>query len=118
MKNFLGLWSALVLLCVTWTPLVASEEGVASYYADALQRNATASGEPYDRNDLTAAHRTLDFGTMVRVTNVESGESVVVRIIDRGPHVESRIIDVSGVAAEKLGMLDAGEAKVTIEVVQ
>ena len=66
---------------------------------------------------MTAAHRTLAFGTKVRVTNLDNGKSVVVRINDRGPHVESRIIDLSGAAAEKLGMVDAGEAAVRIEIV-
>lgn len=117
MKKFLGLLLAMFAVFATPAISVADEEGVASYYADSLQGNSTASGEPYDRNEMTAAHRTLAFGTMVRVVNLDNGKSVLVRINDRGPHVESRIIDLSGAAAEKLGMLDAGEAAVRIEVV-
>ena len=117
MKNMTRFWFAMILLLAVPTVSVADEEGAASYYADSLQGNATASGEPYDRDAMTAAHRSLAFGTKVRVTNLDNGKSVVVRINDRGPHVKSRIIDLSGVAAEKLGMLDAGEATVRIEIV-
>ena len=117
MKNILGLCLAIVVVLAMPTPLVADEEGAASYYADSLQGNSTASGEPYNKSEMTAAHRTLAFGTMVRVTNLDNGKSVVVRINDRGPHIKSRIIDLSGAAAEKLGMLDAGEANVRIEIV-
>ena len=117
MKNILGSCLAMIVVLATPTLSLANEEGAASYYADSLQGNSTASGEPYDRNEMTAAHRTLAFGTEVRVTNLDNGESVVVRVNDRGPHAESRIIDVSGAAAEKLGMLDAGEANVRIEIV-
>ena len=92
------------------------EEGEASYYADALHGNLTASGEAYDKDALTAAHRTLPFGTQVKVTNLENGRSVVVRINDRGPHVKSRLIDVSGAAARKLEMTDSGIAQVRLEV--
>jgi rare lipoprotein A len=113
----MGFWLAMIVVLATPTLLMANEEGAASYYADSLQGNSTASGEPYDRDALTAAHRTLAFGTKVRVTNLDNGRSVVVRINDRGPHVKSRIIDLSGAAAEKLGMLDAGEATVRIEIV-
>jgi rare lipoprotein A len=97
------------------TPTLA-EEGMASYYADSLNGNATASGEPYNKDDMTAAHRTLEFGTRVKVTNLANGKSVTVRINDRGPHTKARIIDVSGAAAVKLGLLDSGTAKVNLEV--
>jgi len=117
MKNILGLCLAITMVLAAPAISVASEEGAASYYADSLQGNSTASGEPYDKNEMTAAHRTLAFGTMVRVINLDNGKSVVVRINDRGPHIESRIIDLSEAAAEKLGMLDAGEANVRIEIV-
>ena len=118
MNNALGVWVLVVSLLAVPADLVASEEGVASYYADSLQGNSTASGEPYDRNEMTAAHRTLDFGTMLKVINLDNDKDVVVRINDRGPHAENRLIDLSGAAAEKLGMLDAGEANVRIEVVE
>ena len=117
MKIIMGLWLAIIVVLAAPTISVANEEGAASYYADSLQGNSTASGEPYDRNAMTAAHRTIAFGTKVQVTNLENGKSVVVRINDRGPHVESRIIDLSGAAAEKIGMLDAGEVSVRIEIV-
>ena len=116
MRKIMGFWLAMIVVFATPRMSIANEEGAASYYADSLHGNSTASGEPYDRNEMTAAHRTLAFGTKVRVTNLENGKSVVVRINDRGPHAESRIIDLSGAAAEKLGMVDAGEATVRIEV--
>jgi rare lipoprotein A len=96
--------------------LAGAEEGVASYYADSLHGNPTASGEPYDKDAMTAAHRTLAFDTLVEVTNRDNGRSAVVRINDRGPHVESRVIDVSGAAAEALGLIDSGTANVKLEV--
>lgn len=117
-KQLLNL--GLVLIPVLFLPAaaVANEEGLASYYADSLHGNPTASGEPYDRDAMTAAHRTLAFGTRVRVTDLDNGKSVVVRINDRGPHVDANIIDLSGAAAEKLGMLDAGKVKVSVEVLE
>jgi len=92
-----------------------SATGQASYYADSLHGNKTASGEPYDKNAMTAAHRTLEFGTGVKVTYLKSGKSVEVRINDRGPHVQSRIIDLSGAAAEQLGLKNDGVGEVSIE---
>ena len=91
-------------------------QGEASYYADSLQGNKTASGEPYDKNALTAAHRTLSFGTRVKVTYPKTGKSVVVTINDRGPHVKGRIIDLSGAAADQLGLKQDGHGEVTVEV--
>ena len=111
---------ALVLilaLLATPLPLMAgAEEGTASYYSDSLSGNPTASGEPYDKDDLTAAHRTLAFDTMVRVTNLDNDKTVVVRINDRGPHTKSRIIYVSGAAAKQLGLIDSGTVKVRLVV--
>ena len=113
--------SLIVVLLVLWTPLQAAEvievqEGEASYYADALQGNKTASGQPYDKNAMTAAHRTLEFGTRVKVTYLKTGKSVDVEINDRGPHVKGRLIDLSGAAAKAIGLTDAGHGKVKIEV--
>ena len=105
-----------VLILVALPVMAGAEEGSASYYADSLSGNPTASGEPYDKNALTAAHRTLAFDTMVKVTNLDNGKSVVVRINDRGPHAKSRVIDVSGAAAKQLGLIDSGTAKVRLEV--
>ena len=88
--------------------------GLASFYTEG---SGTASGEKLDGHKLTAAHRTLPFGTRVRVTNVANGRSVTVRINDRGPFVPGRIVDVSYFAAETLGMTGTGVAKVKLEVV-
>lgn len=91
------------------------QEGVASYYANRLHGRPTASGETYDSEKLTAAHRTLPFGTKVKVTNLRNDKSVVVTINDRGPHHKNRIIDVSKAAAQKLGFLNKGTTRVRLE---
>jgi len=93
-----------------------AQTGYASYYARAHDGLRTASGERYDMDELTAAHRTLSFGTRVRVTNLENGRQVVVRINDRGPFRKGRVIDVSYAAARKLGLVHSGVAKVRVEV--
>lgn len=93
----------------------ASESGKASYYGDRHHGQKTASGERFNQNALTAAHRSLPFGTRVRVTNLNNERSVVVRINDRGPFVRGRVIDVSRAAAERLDMLRAGVVPVRIE---
>lgn len=93
------------------------EKGQASYYADKFHGRATASGEKYDKTKMTGAHRTLAFGTVVRVTNTANGKSVDVRINDRGPFKAGRIVDVSRAAAEKLGMIQAGVINCTVEVI-
>jgi rare lipoprotein A len=89
--------------------------GIASYY---WQGTKTANGEKFDTTQLTAAHPTLPFGTRLRVTNVNNGQSVTVRVNDRGPYVPGRIVDVSVSAAGALGMIDGGLAKVKLDVVQ
>ncbi|CAN5916699.1 septal ring lytic transglycosylase RlpA family protein [soil metagenome] len=91
--------------------------GTASWYGKELAGHKTASGERFDPQKLTAAHRTLRFGTQVRVTRVKTGKSVTVRINDRGPFSKTRIIDLSEAAARTLGMIDAGVTKVELEVV-
>lgn len=93
-----------------------AEVGKASYYAHRFHGRSTASGETYDETKLTAAHRTLPFGTRVRVTNLENGRSVSLRINDRGPHRKGRVIDVSYVAAKRLGFVRDGIARVRVEV--
>jgi rare lipoprotein A len=90
-------------------------DGMASFYREGSR---TASGEKFNPNELTAAHRTLPFGTKVRVTDVSTGKSVTVRVNDRGPFVGGRVIDVSHAAAESLGMTGKGVAKVKLDVVQ
>lgn len=91
--------------------------GLASYYNSSLAGEKTASGEPYDPRDLTAAHRDLPFGTKVRVTNLQNDRSVLVRINDRGPAVKRRIIDLSLRAARGIHMLKDGVVRVKLEVV-
>jgi rare lipoprotein A len=91
--------------------------GVASYYAAKFQGCPTASGERFDNGKLTAAHRTLPFGTKVRVTNLENGRSVTVRVNDRGPFVKGRVIDLSYAAAQRLEMVRTGVARVRLEPV-
>jgi len=88
--------------------------GQASWYGPGFHGKRTASGERFDMNGLTAAHRTLPFGTRVRVRNIENGREVVVRINDRGPHIKDRIIDLSKAAAAELDFLQAGEAPVVL----
>jgi rare lipoprotein A len=89
--------------------------GLASFYADGAR---TASGEKFDPHELTAAHPTLPFGTRLRVTNVATGRSVIVRINDRGPFVPGRVVDVSYSAAASIGIIGQGTAKVKLDVVQ
>jgi rare lipoprotein A len=91
-------------------------EGVASYYADQYHGRQTSNGEVFDMNALTAAHRTFPFGSMVRVTNLENRKSVVVRVNDRGPFVDGRIIDLSLAAAKELDLIQKGTARVRLEV--
>jgi rare lipoprotein A len=90
------------------------EVGVASYYAHKYHGKKTASGETYNMHDMTAAHRTLAFGSEVRVTNLTNGNSVVVRINDRGPYARGRVIDLSLAAARKLDMVRTGVARVEV----
>lgn len=93
-----------------------SEQGKASYYADKFEGRPTASGEPYRKGEMTAAHRTLAFGTLLEVKRAD-GRSVVVRVNDRGPHVRGRIVDLSRRAAEELGIVREGVVDVEIRVV-
>jgi rare lipoprotein A len=95
------------------TPRVS--QGIASFYTEGTE---TASGEKFDTHELTAAHPTLPFGTRLRVTNVSTGKSVTVRVNDRGPYVHGRVVDVSYSAAEALGMVGQGVAKVKLDVEQ
>ncbi len=92
--------------------------GIASFYGDGFHGKKTASGEVYDQNRLTAAHRTLPFGTRVRVTNLTNNQDVIVVINDRGPFAKGRIIDLSYAAAKKIGMIQAGTAKVKLEIIE
>jgi len=91
------------------------QTGVASWYGKDLKGGKTASGERFDPDELTAAHRTLPFGTMVRVTNLRNNRSVAVRITNRGPFVRGRIIDLSPAAARQLRIVHSGVVRVRIE---
>ncbi len=94
-----------------------SESGQASYYGNEFQGRRTANGERFDQAGLTAAHRTLPFGTRVRVTNTQTGKSVTVRVNDRGPFVKGRVIDLSSSAFKAIANLNAGVVPVRIQVV-
>ena len=105
--------------CATTRPLAEGprpEFGVASYYGHPHHGRRTASGERFDMHEMTAAHRTLPFGTRVRVTNLENGRAVVVRINDRGPWKKDRIVDVSYEAARELHMIGTGTARVRLDI--
>lgn len=91
---------------------------MASYYSTAFHGKPTASGEPFDMHALTAAHKTLPFQTIVRVTNLSNKKTVEVRINDRGPFAKGRIIDLSYEAAKRIDMIQAGVAKVKVEVIK
>lgn len=95
-----------------------SETGIASWYGPGFHGKRTANGEIFNRNELTAAHKTLQMPSMVRVTNLENGRSIVVRINDRGPYAHGRIIDLSEKAAELLGIKAKGTAKVRVDVLE
>lgn len=94
------------------------QEGYASWYGKAFQNRRTSSGEAFDMNKLTAAHRDLPFGTMVRVTALYNGESVIVKINDRGPHRKDRVLDLSQAAAREIGLESKGVGLVKIEIVE
>lgn len=89
--------------------------GIASYYASCMNGRYTASGEICNTDSYTAAHRSLPFGTIIRVTMLQNGKSVLLKVNDRGPHVRGRVVDVSPAAARKIGLARAGVAKVKIE---
>lgn len=91
--------------------------GIASWYGARFQGRRTASGEPFDMHDFTAAHRTLPFGTIVEVRSLVNDRTVRVRINDRGPHLKSRLIDLSRAAASELGLLGPGQKAVEVRVV-
>jgi rare lipoprotein A len=108
---------ALLGLLIVIGSQAQSQTGKASFYSDKFEGQSTASGEKYKRNKLTAAHKTLPFGTKVRVTNLSNGNTVDVVINDRGPFVEGRVIDLSKAAAQKLGFINQGLTDVKLEVI-
>lgn len=118
MKRFL----AALIFCAFTTPMVIlsadiaqAQVGMASYYKSGRK---TANGEKFNPNGYTAAHRSLKFGTKVRVTNLRNGRSVIVRINDRGPFIRGRIIDLAFGAAKAVGLHNSGVAKVRVAVLQ
>ena len=119
MKRLLGVCALLSLLtgCASHDvdPRGYDKTGTASYYGARHHGKRTASAEPFNQNALTAAHPRLPFGTRLLVTNLSNKKSVVVRVNDRGPYTRGRIIDVSRKAAQQLGMLRSGTAKVRVQ---
>lgn len=112
-------YAAFAALCLlALFPLAASEPetGEASWYGPGFHGRRTANGEVFDKEEMTAAHQSLPFGTMVRVRNLDNGRMVVVRINDRGPFARGRILDLSEAAARRLGMVEAGTARVRLEI--
>ncbi len=116
MKNVLT--SFLFIISFTFAFAAQTEFGVASYYGDYFHGRKTASGEKYNQYALTAAHKTLPLGTIVKVTNEQNKKSVFVKINDRGPYVKGRIIDLSTKAADLLGYKNKGTTKVKVEIVE
>ncbi len=105
----------LLVVCFSSCSPKVTQSGKASFYADYFKGRKTANGEIFRQRKLTAAHRTLPFGTKVKVVNLANGRTVKVRINDRGPFVDGRIIDLSKKAARKLDMINAGVASVEIK---
>lgn len=116
-KTFILFFIKILLLQNLFAQLGYSEEGLASYYGKEFHGRRTACGEKCNLQDFTAAHKSLPFQTIVKVTNLKNNKSVLVRINDRGPFSKKRIIDLSRAAAAKIDMISAGIAKVRIEVV-
>jgi len=113
-------WQCLCLLLISFGNTYAQqhESGYASFYADRFHGKKTASGEAYNKNGYTAAHRTLPFGTTIKVTRVDNNKTVVVRINDRGPFVKGRIIDLSRAAARELDLIQEGTAMVKLQILK
>ena len=107
----------MALLIAITAGLWATQSGIASWYTADRSDALTANGEVFDNKALTAAHKSLTFGTIVSVTNDDNGKSIEVRINDRGPYVENRIIDLTPEGARQLGYYDEGIADVTVEVI-
>ncbi len=107
---------SLATVSVYGIAIAQTEEGIANFYSDKFQGRKTASGAVYDKNKLTASHKTLPYGTKVRVTNLENGKSVVVTVNDRMKPGSPVVIDVTRRAAQELGFAKAGKAKVKLEI--
>lgn len=105
-----------MLLCSTLA-VFGQEEGLASFYPDKFQGSSTASGEAYDKDLNTTAHKEYPFGTILRITRLDNGKSVIVRVNDRGPYYRNRVVDLSKKAANTIGLVQSGTAMVKVEVV-
>ena len=120
MKTYFKLTLSIFLLFGFTVAMTAQDEqyGQASYYSDAYHGKKTASGAKYDKNKMTCAHNDYAYGTMLKVTHLENKKSVVVKVIDRGPYIKGRIVDLSRAAASKIGLIQDGIAQVKVELVK
>ena len=112
LRTILAITATLCLFC---TPMKAQTEGLASYYANKFHGRRTSNGSIYDKNAYTCAHRTLPFGTMLKVTNLRNNKSTIVKVNDRGPFAHKRIIDLSYAAARDIDIIRSGVGRVRIE---
>lgn len=111
------LFASLIIIALTKISAQTVETGKATYYADRMHGRPTSSGTRYHRDSFYCAHRTLPFGTLVRVTDTNTGKSVIVKVIDRGPFGKGKVVDLSKAAARELGMLSKGVIRIELEVV-
>jgi len=119
MKNFLSFVLTPLLLLVSLNGLQAQDEefGLASYYSDEFHGRKTAYGDTYHKDKLTTAHKKHPYGTILKVTRLDNNKSVTVKVIDKGPFIRGRVVDLSRKAAERIGLIDVGVAEVKVEVV-
>ncbi len=110
--------SKLIIVTLFLAMSVFSKEGIASYYHDKHHGNKTASGIIYDRNSFVCAHKDLPFGTKLLVTNLSNNKKVIVTVVDRGPFIRGREIDLSFAAADSLGMIEKGVQKVDYKIIK
>ncbi len=119
MKNFLSFVLTPLLLFVSLTSLQAQDEeyGLASYYSDEFDGRKTAYGDTYNKEKLTTAHKKHPYGTILKITRLDNNKSVTVKVIDKGPFIRGRVVDLSRKAAERISLVDVGVAEVKVEVV-
>lgn len=119
MKNFLSFVLTPLLLLVSFTSLQAQDEeyGLASYYSDEFDGRKTAYGDTYNKEKLTTAHKKHPYGTILKITRLDNNKSVTVKVIDKGPFIRGRVVDLSRKAAERISLIDVGVAEVKVEVV-
>lgn len=117
LQKAITILTTFVALALAFPAMAQKSHGKASYYGNGVHGRRTSDGSRYHKDSLTCAHRTLPFGTLVKVTNKKNGREVVVRVTDRGPFVRGRVVDLSMAAAKKLDMVSAGVASVMVEPV-